>query len=1006
MRLDIKRVSSVIATVKIAEDAKYSTKMLGEEIISLNVKSPIVIPVLLGDYIVWRSRNFYLNKLPIVRKISANNYEYSFVFEALWYDLSKVQFLNSGLSAHEFMGTATDYIDLIVLNMNRVYGGGAYTRGTVLSTAYKYLTFNGENCLAVLNILKEQFNAEYYFDGTQINLVSSIGTATGKTLSYGKGKGLYELDRGSLDASNIVTRLFVQGSEKNIPANYRNYSPRLIFANAGSNYIDQNIGTYGVIEGSLVLEDIYPHRDGTVTSVNSNVLIFTDSGMDFDLNSYLISGVDATVIFNTGDLAGFEFKILSYIHSTKVFTLKLNSDLKGYELPNSTLKPAVNNKYVITGITLPTSYVIAAESELTSRGTTELAKLSSPKVKYTLIPDPKYVESESLVFAIGDTYTLIDAELGVNNLVRILGITQDITDPRIYTIDLGDSIYVPLGAYLFNGDVRTRKELTWQRKDIDIVVLKAETAQNTANQKAAIYGTPVDNQIAVWTGAGTIEGTSALTFDGTSLYVNGNLGVNDISAISGNVIIGPTDGSTALCLRAGGVIAVIIDADNNLSFANATKGIIANMVSDYNSSSADIAHLIVPISDTYPFATNSPGVANYHSGLEFRHNISEYKTQILTGTTGSIPYLWIRNKTDGTWGNWYKSVLALNNTGEFGLADSRLSFWYNRNAGTYKFDATYNDYSGVIYSNVNLEIASTSTQGGNIFFRVHDGVDSIDCVAYLNINGLNVEAIQSITAYSTGFFGNGYKIIETGGESTLEVDNLKVRKTLKAFELEINEITSIGGSQLISVANGIPYAVNGTTFTFDTDNNTNPIQFAVGDYIRAQVWTGDGANAYTGLVTAVNQSATYGSANIVATTISGTPWANMKLVQIGNTTTASRQNLIYMTAADTNNPYLAGYTGVTDGVLSTHEKFRLGNLVGVTDPTFGALSGFGLYAENVYLTGSIKATAGLIGGFTITATELYAGSGATRVEMQAAGGFGQVQLLLQMPHLVSRRQGL
>jgi hypothetical protein len=39
-------------------------------------------------------------------------------------------------------------------------------------------------------------------------------------------------------------------------------------------------------------------------------------------------------------------------------------------------------------------------------------------------------------------------------------------------------------------------------------------------------GTPVDNQIGVWTGDGTIEGTSGLTYNGTALGVTGNITVS------------------------------------------------------------------------------------------------------------------------------------------------------------------------------------------------------------------------------------------------------------------------------------------------------------------------------------------------------------------------------------------------------------------------------------------------------------------------------------------------
>jgi hypothetical protein len=67
----------------------------------------------------------------------------------------------------------------------------------------------------------------------------------------------------------------------------------------------------------------------------------------------------------------------------------------------------------------------------------------------------------------------------------------------------------------------------------------------------------------------------------------------------------------------------------------------------------------------------------------------------------------------------------------------------------------------------------------------------------------------------------------------------------------------------------------------------------------------------------------------------------------------------------------------------------MGNLEGMA--SYGivpASPGYGLYSDNVYLEGLIKATSGEIGGFTIDSTEgLYAGSGATRVQMKAGAGF-------------------
>jgi len=48
-------------------------------------------------------------------------------------------------------------------------------------------------------------------------------------------------------------------------------------------------------------------------------------------------------------------------------------------------------------------------------------------------------------------------------------------------------------------------------------------------------GTPVDNQVGVWTGDGTLEGTSALTFDGASFSVTSTVAVTGDITVTGTV---------------------------------------------------------------------------------------------------------------------------------------------------------------------------------------------------------------------------------------------------------------------------------------------------------------------------------------------------------------------------------------------------------------------------------------------------------------------------------------
>jgi hypothetical protein len=239
------------------------------------------------------------------------------------------------------------------------------------------------------------------------------------------------------------------------------------------------------------------------------------------------------------------------------------------------------------------------------------------------------------------------------------------------------------------------------------------------------------------------------------------------------------------------------------------------------------------------------------------------------------------------------------------------------------------------------------------------------------------DTLQSAITYVTGFAGEGYKLEENSGISTLEVDDMIVRRSLKAYELEIREISSVGGSLIISAANTTVYNINGTNLYFDTDGGNNPIPFTVDDYIRSQIWTGRGTASYLGKVTAVHQSNTLGQAYVETITISGTPWVGMKIVQAGNYSDTDRQNLIYLSASEPNNPFIDGLAGVNAGIFSGKQVFRLGNLQGITDPIYGELSGYGLFSSNVYLTGWIKADSGYIGGWTIDSDAIFTGTKKT-----------------------------
>jgi hypothetical protein len=269
----------------------------------------------------------------------------------------------------------------------------------------------------------------------------------------------------------------------------------------------------------------------------------------------------------------------------------------------------------------------------------------------------------------------------------------------------------------------------------------------------------------------------------------------------------------------------------------------------------------------------------------------------------------------------------------------------------------------------NFEVNGTSYFNDYIYAHSHIGSDS----------------------FSSGFVGSGWKLDFTAGESTLTVDNLYVRKAMNVYELIINQIRATNGSVWISDCAKISNieASGGSDWKCYIDTSGGAIlqPFSIHDLIRCQRWNGRTLKFYVAEVVsidAVNQ------AWFTIHTLTGNPpEIGDDVVRMGNTTSSSRQGAIYLTSSDSNAPYIDIIDGVSSSSLADKTKVRLGNLTGITDSIYGALSGYGMYGQNVYLTGFINASlGGLIGGFTIDPTNgLYSGSGSTRVQMKSGVGF-------------------
>jgi hypothetical protein len=224
----------------------------------------------------------------------------------------------------------------------------------------------------------------------------------------------------------------------------------------------------------------------------------------------------------------------------------------------------------------------------------------------------------------------------------------------------------------------------------------------------------------------------------------------------------------------------------------------------------------------------------------------------------------------------------------------------------------------------------------------------------------------------------GWKIDATEAEFA----NVKIRGTLSTTVFEKDTISAVGGQ--VMIANATTYT--GSDFVFNgTGNPTHSISvvstggWVQGEYVRAKATSSTGFveeyfkidSISTDTLHLVRKQGPY----YIPTLTDGQVLVSAGLYD--NTTNpgeVTQSGYIHLNAdpGDASTPYIDIIERTGSGIGDTEVKARLGDLSGIgslTDP------GYGLYSENVFLTGKITATSGQIGGISIASDKLHIGSG-------------------------------
>jgi hypothetical protein len=234
--------------------------------------------------------------------------------------------------------------------------------------------------------------------------------------------------------------------------------------------------------------------------------------------------------------------------------------------------------------------------------------------------------------------------------------------------------------------------------------------------------------------------------------------------------------------------------------------------------------------------------------------------------------------------------------------------------------------------------------------------------AMLQLNGGDFQQVGNSSYYNnftSGWTGSGFRLdygVTNGGVSTLEIDDLWIRKTAHIYELLIQQIRATNGSVFVTAAGRVENVVSANVVELEDVTGHGIAPLLEDDLIIVQRVRLDSTTLVKLLVrkvTAVNGLEITMTAAQGGPTDTGSFEVGDDIIRFGNQYNTSRQGSLYLTSDDSNAPYLDVIDEVNSWAAWTNKtklKVRLGKLTGLEDDVFGTLTDYGLYAKRVFLS--------------------------------------------------------
>lgn len=437
------------------------------------------------DYIDYRGERFELELLPTVKKISKHQYSYDLNFVSLKYELERCMMRNIVPSDNgivyptplvvEFTGTVKYLAERIQACLDAMYGKGVWsiTLADGVDSEEKNISMSNQNCWSALSLVNTEYKLNYFVKGRSVT-IGGAEPVVNNVFEYGKGKGLYEIERISDADTGIVTKLRAYGGTRNLdysypkkpewtdsilPANYALSPLRLMLPSFKTDGVtdfvlasNEAIAKYGIREGVITYDDIYPSITGmknsagqaideiksvdAITSETQPTFTVQLYDLGFDLNESLTTD-EAQLSMKSGALQGYAFTITKIVKASDgSYTLTLGrntleeADTDNFTVPNKDWNMKAGDKFVLLNILMPQEYIRAAENRLLERAKEYLAKYSSTNYSYNIGVDEIFMARNANFYneiMEGKRLTVNDPEMGIdheNVIIQSLSIKE------------------------------------------------------------------------------------------------------------------------------------------------------------------------------------------------------------------------------------------------------------------------------------------------------------------------------------------------------------------------------------------------------------------------------------------------------------------------------------------------------------------------------------------------------------------------------------------------------